>query len=211
MATIQGEIAAIAAAQGYEGDAPKTIAEAVDAVTVALGGEAHGGTIAQAIANLAPSIGGGGGGSDLPNESVTFLPGTASGSVSMDTWRVYDNPITLDSDYDSAETLSIAPLLKVDSSPSPGPQLRAGLYMVIGLDSSYSGLQEEAASLSASFIPSLMSGSTYLRLYRGVEGVQYYVGENKHWMGFTIPTPSEIPSPDGAGASFAKFGITFLS
>ncbi len=58
MATKKKELAAIAEANGYDGDAPKTIAEAVDAVTVALGGEAHGGTIAEAIRNLAPNIGG---------------------------------------------------------------------------------------------------------------------------------------------------------
>lgn len=129
----------------------------------------------------------------------------------MDTWRIYDSPITLDSDYDSAETLSTAPLLRVDGSPSPGPQLRAGLYMVIGLDSSNSSLQQEGASLMVGFKSSLWSGDYPLRLYRGVDGVQYYVGENKHWMGFTIPTPSEIPSPDETGAPFALVGITFVS
>ena len=59
MGTIQQEIAAIAAGQGYDGPAPTTIAGAVDALTTALGGEAHGGTIAEAIRNLAPNIGGG--------------------------------------------------------------------------------------------------------------------------------------------------------
>lgn len=59
MGTIQQEIAAIAAGQGYDGPTPTTIAGAVDALTEALGGEPSGGTIAQAVRALAPNIGGG--------------------------------------------------------------------------------------------------------------------------------------------------------
>lgn len=53
MATKKEIIAKAAADLGYDGDAPKTTAQAIDALVVALGGKATGGTQAEAFAALA--------------------------------------------------------------------------------------------------------------------------------------------------------------
>ena len=62
MSTIAQEIMSIATAHGYQGTAQPTIAEAVNALADTLAGEdvAGGRTIAEAVRNIAPYVGGGG-------------------------------------------------------------------------------------------------------------------------------------------------------
>lgn len=52
MATIKDEIAAIAAEQGYEGDAPQTIAQAVNALGTVMGGGSGGGGSAHVMSGF---------------------------------------------------------------------------------------------------------------------------------------------------------------
>lgn len=66
MSDISNEIASIAIANGYDGDMPQTVTEAIDALTVALGGEASSETVSEAIKALAPNISGGGDGDTIP-------------------------------------------------------------------------------------------------------------------------------------------------
>jgi len=59
MATKKEIITKAAVKLGYEGDAPKTTAQAIDALAVALGGTASGGSIAEATKALVAAVGGG--------------------------------------------------------------------------------------------------------------------------------------------------------
>lgn len=70
MSDISNEIASIAIANGYDGDTPRTVTEAIDALTVALGGEADSESVADAIKALAPNISGGGEGGGDSDGSV---------------------------------------------------------------------------------------------------------------------------------------------
>lgn len=73
---IKEEITKIAVEQGYEGAKPKSIAQAIDALTDTLAGEdvKSGRSVVDAIRKYAPYVGSGGGGSErveLFNETVT--------------------------------------------------------------------------------------------------------------------------------------------
>lgn len=56
MATKKEIITKAAVKLGYEGDAPKTTAQAIDALAVALGGTASGGSIAEATKALVAAM-----------------------------------------------------------------------------------------------------------------------------------------------------------
>ena len=106
MATIAEEFVAIAVEQGYDGPTPNTIAESIDAVTTALGGEPSGGTIAQAIAALGENVGGGSGGGLEPVALSNMI--TINGNIIMggssypaqvllgDTYVTYDDYMSRD-------------------------------------------------------------------------------------------------------------------
>ena len=80
MATIADELNAISVEHGYTGAAPKTIADAIDALADTLAGEdiEERRTIAGAIHALAPYIGGGGGGGFEPGSPLGIMVATSS-------------------------------------------------------------------------------------------------------------------------------------
>lgn len=80
---IKEEITKIAVEQGYEGAKPKSIAQAIDALTDTLAGEdvKSGRSVVDAIRKYAPYVGGSGGGGgrvELFNETVTTVGGYAT-------------------------------------------------------------------------------------------------------------------------------------
>ena len=95
MATIADELNAISVEHGYTGAAPKTIADAIDALADTLAGEdvSSGRSIAGAIHALAPYIGTGGGegggGAELGAGYELTVTGTAYNILAS------DQPITL--------------------------------------------------------------------------------------------------------------------
>ena len=84
MSDISNEITSIAIANGYDGNTPKTVTEAIDALTVALGGEADSASVVDAIKALAPNISGSGGGEGGGSEGLPWSESSVSFGVSFD-------------------------------------------------------------------------------------------------------------------------------
>jgi len=97
---IKEEITKIAVEQGYEGAKPKSIAQAIDALTDTLAGEdvKSGRSVVDAIRKYAPYVGKGGGGAErveLFNETVTTVAdGINWGSLAY-TGDITDDPLVV--------------------------------------------------------------------------------------------------------------------
>lgn len=113
---IKEEITKIAVEQGYEGAKPKSIAQAIDALTDTLAGEdvKSGRSVVDAIRKYAPYVGSGGGGAELgpltgmiaggakENEEITVYVSTTPYDItSGETYSDVLNPI-----YSSTNVLS---------------------------------------------------------------------------------------------------------
>ena len=84
---IKEEITKIAVEQGYDGAKPKSIAQAIDALTDTLAGEdvKSGRSVVDAIRKYAPYVGGGGGGVTLGALAFIGVQGTEESGISVST------------------------------------------------------------------------------------------------------------------------------